>query len=108
MDRTNAQSLETHTPSSQPAAKPAPAAELGRSATEGERLAFFFATAEDLLPVLLTGCGATLPTCEPVSQPLPAPPSISTPLPQVSYSLTAAESLQTWRQKLTVMLPTSD
>ncbi len=61
-----------------------------------------------LLPVLLTGCGATLPTCEPVSQPLPAPPSISTQLPPVSYSLTAAESLQTWRQKLTVMLPTSD
>ena len=54
-----------------------------------------------LLPVLLTGCGATLPTCEPVSQPLPAPPSISTQLPQVSYSLTAAENLQTWRQKLT-------
>ena len=61
-----------------------------------------------LLPVLLTGCGATLPTCEPVSQPLPAPPSISTQLPQVSYSLTAAESLQTWRQKLTAMLPTLD
>ena len=61
-----------------------------------------------LLPVLLTGCGATLPTCEPVSQPLPAPPSISTQLPQASYSLNAAESLQTWRQKLTVMLPTLD
>ena len=61
-----------------------------------------------LLPVLLTGCGATLPACEPVSQPLPAPPSISTQLPQVSYSLTAAESLQTWRQKLTVMLQMSD
>ena len=61
-----------------------------------------------LLPVLLTGCGATLPTCEPVSQPLPAPPSISTPLPQASYSLTVAESLQTWRQKLTAMLPTLD
>ena len=61
-----------------------------------------------LLPVLLTGCGATLPPCAPASQPLPAPPSISTPLPQVSYSLTAAESLQTWRQKLTVMLPMLD
>ena len=61
-----------------------------------------------LLPVLLTGCGATLPTCEPVSQQLPAPPSISTPLPQASYSLTAAESLQTWRQKLTATLPTLD
>ena len=61
-----------------------------------------------LLPGLLTGCGATLPTCEPVSQPLPAPPSISTPLPQASYSLNAAESLQTWRQKLMVTLPTLD
>ena len=61
-----------------------------------------------LPPVLLTGCGATLPTCEPVSQPLPTPPSISTPLPQASYSLNAAESLQTWRQKLTATLPTLD
>ena len=55
-----------------------------------------------------TGCAATSPTCEPVSQPLPAPPSISTPLPQASYSLTAAESLQTWRQKLMDTLPMSD
>ena len=61
-----------------------------------------------LLPVLLTGCGATLPTCEPVSQPLPAPPSISTQLPQASYSLNAAESLQTWRQRLTGTLQMSD
>ena len=61
-----------------------------------------------LLPVLLTGCAATLPTCEPVSQPLPAPPSISMPLPQASYSLTVAESLQTWRQKLMDTLPMSD
>ena len=61
-----------------------------------------------LLPVLLTGCGATLQPCAPTSQPLPAPPSISTQLPPVSYSLNAAESLQTWRQKLTAMLPTLD
>ena len=61
-----------------------------------------------LLPVLLTGCGATLPPCAPASQPLPAPPSISTQLPQVSYSLTAAESLQTWRQRLTGTLQMSD
>ena len=61
-----------------------------------------------LLLLLLTGCGATLPPCAPASQPLPAPPSISTQLPQASYSLTAAESLQTWRQKLTATLPTLD
>ena len=61
-----------------------------------------------LLPVLLTGCAATSPTCEPVSHPLPDPPSISTQLPQASYSLTVAESLQTWRQKLMGMLPTSE
>ena len=61
-----------------------------------------------LPPVLLTGCGATLPPCAPASQPLPAPPSISTQLPQASYSLNAAESLQTWRQKLTATLPTLD
>ena len=61
-----------------------------------------------LPPVLLTGCGATLPPCAPASHPLPAPPSISTQLPQVSYSLTAAESLQTFRQKLMATLPTLD
>ena len=61
-----------------------------------------------LPPALLTGCGATLPPCAPASQPLPAPPSISTQLPQASYSLTAAESLQTWRQKLTATLQTLD
>ena len=61
-----------------------------------------------LLPVLLTGCGVTLPACEPVSQPLPAPPSISTQLPPVNYSLSAEKSLQTWRQKLTGTLLMSD
>ena len=61
-----------------------------------------------LLPVLLTGCGATLPTCEPVSQPLPAPPSISTPLPQVSYSARAQRNISGWQNKLTGTLLMSD
>ena len=61
-----------------------------------------------LLPALLTGCAATSPTCAPVSPQLPAPPSISTQLPPASYSLTVAESLQTWRKKLMDTLPMSD
>ena len=30
---------------------------------------------------------------------LPPPPSLSTPLPPVSYSLTAAEAIKNWRAK---------
>ena len=61
-----------------------------------------------LLPVLLTGCGATSPVCPPVSSPLPAPPSISTPLPQESYSERAAQKLQRWREQLTATQLMSD
>ena len=53
-----------------------------------------------LPPVLLTGCGATLPTCEPVSQPLPAPPLMSTQLPAQSYSLSAQQKLRSWHERL--------
>ena len=60
------------------------------------------------LPALLTGCAATLPPCEPVSQPLPAPPSISTPLPQESYSARAQRNISGWQNKLTGTLLMSD
>ena len=60
-----------------------------------------FCAALLLAPVLsLTGCASNCPTPRLESpQPLPAP-SLSTPLPQTSYSLTAAERIKNWRQKL--------
>ena len=61
-----------------------------------------------LPPVLLTGCGATLPPCAPASQPLPAPPSISTQLPQESYSARAQRNISGWQNKLTSTLLMSD
>lgn len=48
----------------------------------------------------LMGCGATLPTCPTESAVLPVRPSISTPLPQQSYSITAHDDIQTWRKRL--------
>lgn len=48
----------------------------------------------------LMGCGATLPTCPTESAVLPVRPSISTPLPQVSYSISAREDIARWRAQL--------
>ena len=54
-----------------------------------------------LLPVaLLTACAHNSPAPN-VSPVLPPPPSLSTPLPQVSYSLTAGQRLRNWQQRLT-------
>ena len=53
-----------------------------------------------LLVLSLTGCASNPPT-PPVALPaLPPPPSLSTPLPPVSYSLTAAEATKSWRARL--------
>ena len=49
---------------------------------------------------LLTGCGATLPQCPTGSAVLPVMPSISTPLPPVSYSISASEDIARWRRML--------
>ena len=54
-----------------------------------------------LLPALnLTGCASSQPTPPGVLPQLPPPPSLTTPLPPVDYSLTAAQRIKTWRQKL--------
>ena len=52
------------------------------------------------LVLLLTACGTTSPVCPTESQPLPAMPSISTPLPSVSYSISAQQDIQAWQAKL--------
>ena len=49
----------------------------------------------------LTGCGETLPKCQTESAVLPVRPSISTPLPQQSYSSSAQTDIQSWRARLT-------
>lgn len=48
----------------------------------------------------LLGCAATSPTCPSVSAVLPVMPSISTPLPQTSYSISARDDIAKWRQQL--------
>lgn len=57
-----------------------------------------------MLPALalcLTAC-ASKPPMPPAALPmaLPPPPSLSTPLPSVSYSQTAAERIRSWRDRL--------
>ena len=54
-----------------------------------------------LLLVSLTGCASNSATPPGASLQLPPPPSLSTPLPSVDYSLTAAEAIKNWRAKLT-------
>lgn len=58
-----------------------------------------------MLPVLalsLTACASKLPTLPAALLPVPPPPpSLSTPLPPVSYSQTAAERIKSWRDRLT-------
>ena len=52
------------------------------------------------LALSLTAC-ASNPPMPPVESPrLPPPPSLSTPLPSVSYSLTAAGDIKAWRLQL--------
>ena len=53
-----------------------------------------------LLLVSLTGCASNSATPPGASLRLPPPPSLSTPLPSVDYSLTAAEAIKNWRVKL--------
>lgn len=54
-----------------------------------------------IVPVmLLTACAGNSPTCPPVLQPLPAPPSMSTQQPQESYSARASQNIEQWQQRL--------
>ena len=52
------------------------------------------------LPLLLMGCASSSPppTCE--LPPLPAPPSMSTPQRQESYSIRAQRNIEQWQQRL--------
>lgn len=61
-----------------------------------------------LMPPLLlslVGCATTHRNYEPPLLDIPEPPSIITPLPQESYSQSAAADIQNWRQKLMGTLP---
>ena len=52
------------------------------------------------LALSLTACASNPPTL-PVEWPrLPPPPSLSTPLPSVSYSISASEAIKAWRLRL--------
>ena len=53
-----------------------------------------------VLPLLLTACASNSPACLPVSQPLPAPPSMSTQQPQENYSARAQRNISGWQDKL--------
>lgn len=59
----------------------------------------FLAVTVMLLAPSLTGC-ASRPQALPADSPaLPPPPSLSTPLPSISYSLSAAEVIKAWRRR---------
>jgi len=60
----------------------------------------FCAATLTLLVLNLTACASKLPTPPDDLPQLPPPPSLSTPLPQTSYSLSAAEAIKSWRAKL--------
>ena len=54
-----------------------------------------------MLPVLsLTGCATPSPQPVAVCPANPPPPALSEPMPAVSYSLSAQQRIQTWRQSL--------
>ena len=58
-----------------------------------------FAVIVTLLVLNLTACATKPQTPPAASLTLPPPPSLSTPLPSTSYSLTAAEAIKNWREK---------
>ena len=52
-----------------------------------------------LLALSLTACASKPPRLPDDSLQLPLLPSLSTPLPPTSYSLTAAEAIKNWRAR---------
>lgn len=52
------------------------------------------------LAVSVTACATNSPPAATKSPTLPAIPSISTPLPSVDYSISAQQTIQSWRDKL--------
>lgn len=53
------------------------------------------------LALSLTACASKPPTPPAVSPRLPPAPSLSTPIPSLSYSENAAAVIKSWRQRLT-------
>lgn len=53
------------------------------------------------LALSLTACATKPPTPPAVSPPLPPAPSLSTPIPSLSYSESAAAVIKQWRLRLT-------
>ena len=58
--------------------------------------------------LLLSGCAATCPPCEPALPTLPPPPALTQPLPSESYLLNAEKRIETWRARLKAMPTTSE
>lgn len=59
-----------------------------------------------LLPVLLlAACGTSSPRPEGALPRIPQPPSLTTPIPQQTYSRSAQEDIQRWQKRLTGTLP---
>ena len=54
-----------------------------------------------LLALSLIGCAAPSASPAVVCPANPPPPALSEPMPAVSYSLSAQQRIQTWRQSLT-------
>ena len=54
-----------------------------------------------LLALSLIGCATPSPQPAAVCPANPPPPALSEPMPAVSYSLSAQQRIQTWRQSLT-------
>ena len=56
-----------------------------------------------LMPLVLSliGCATTSQPPVAVCPANPPPPALSEPMPAVSYSLSAQQRIQTWRQSLT-------
>lgn len=59
-----------------------------------------YAATLTLLLASLMGCAHNSPTPPAALPTLPPPPSLSTPLPSVDYSLTAAGNIKSWQQRL--------
>ena len=57
--------------------------------------------------LLLSGCAATPPPCEPALPTLPEMPPLIQPLPPESYLLNAEKLIERWRARLNAMPTTS-
>lgn len=58
------------------------------------------------LALSLTACATKTPVSEAACPALPPLPSVATPMPQQTYSISAAEAIKAWRKKLMDSLAT--